>query len=83
MFSMQREEETRVICTEVLNDLARLRASMSRIRLPLPREQAFSATLGEIENVYRDLDTHAARNLAPARPPRRRTRASQWRRARS
>jgi len=78
MFSIQREEETRAICSAVLADLARLRGSMGRIRLTKQREQDFGATLTAIEAVYRDLDDHAARNLAPA-TLRRRTQPSRRR----
>ena len=72
MFDSHREEQTRITCSEVLADVARLRASMGRIRLTVPREMAFSQTLSDIEAVYRDLDDHARHNLSPRQKSRRR-----------
>jgi DNA-binding FrmR family transcriptional regulator len=67
-----REIEVQHVCGDVLGQIRALKTSMRRLRLTLAREHRFEAALAEIEAVYRDLDTHAARNLAGA--PRRRRR---------
>jgi hypothetical protein len=59
-----RELDVQNTCSDVLARIVDLKASMRRIRLTLARERRFSAALAEIEAVYRDLDLHAARNLA-------------------
>lgn len=64
MLDYDRQIETIDTCENVIRLVAELRREMSKIRLPQKKEHEITENLTEIEQIYKNLKTHARINYA-------------------